>query len=108
MIDVLLGLLQIFDLHFVRLVFNLVIDYLITAGYLLPEQRAIWEQGYINIIGIISAAVFMAIWQYKAKHPTSTVKTTTQNKGRTVETVTSGVEAENVLEKYGGLTKETP
>lgn len=79
MIDVLIGILQLFDLHFLRLVFNLIIDYLITAGYLLPEQRAVWEQGYINIIGVVSAAVFMAIWQYKAKHPhTEKVEKTTK------------------------------
>lgn len=72
-----LGLIEFFDVAFLRLIFNLAIDYLISAGYLLPEQREQWVQGYAHIIGILGAVIFMAIWQHKGHKKTTVEKTDT-------------------------------
>ena len=49
---------------FLRLIFGLFIDLLIANGFLLPEQREVWTNGYTTIIGAIGAAVLLAIYQY--------------------------------------------
>lgn len=78
-----LGMVEFFDVAFLRLVFNLVIDYLIAAGYLLPEQREQWVQGYAHIIGILGAVIFMAIWQHKSHKKIVTTDSTTVIKDTT-------------------------
>jgi len=78
MLPPLLGIIEFFDVAFLRLVFNLIVDYLITTGYLLPEQREQWVQGSAHIIGLVAAVTFMAIWQHKGHKKTvaSTESTT--------------------------------
>jgi hypothetical protein len=55
---------EFIDVAFFRLIFNLLVDYLVATGYLLPEQRDQWVQGWAQLIGVAGAVVFMGIWQY--------------------------------------------
>jgi hypothetical protein len=64
MLSILLTLAEFIDSAFLRMLWVLFIDYLISAGYLLPEQRTLWEQSYINIIGVAGAMIFMGLWMH--------------------------------------------
>lgn len=61
-----LGFIEIFDTQFLRLVWALFVDYLISSGYLLPQQRQLWVDGYVNIVGAIGAIIFLGIWLHHA------------------------------------------
>jgi hypothetical protein len=55
MISILFTLLELVDAQFLRLLWVLFIDYLIATGYLLPEQRTVWVDGFVHIIGAAGA-----------------------------------------------------
>ncbi len=77
-------LIGFFDAGLLRLIFTLLVDYLITAGFLLPEQRQQWVDGWGHVIGIAGGVIFMAIWQYHShkkdllKQPVTITKTSTE------------------------------
>lgn len=56
--------LGFFDAAFIRLFWALLVDYLVSTGYLLPEQRQLWVDGYMNIVGAVGAIIFIAIWMH--------------------------------------------
>jgi drug/metabolite transporter (DMT)-like permease len=59
-----LVLVEFFDAAFLRLLWALVVDYLVTSGYLLPEQRQLWVEGYVHIVSAIGAILFIGIWMH--------------------------------------------
>jgi membrane associated rhomboid family serine protease len=79
-----LPFIEFIDAGLLRLIFNLLVDYLISAGYLLPTQRQQWVDGYAHILGIFGAVVFMAIWQWHSHKKDATKQqldvTVTENK----------------------------
>lgn len=86
--SMIMNLFSFFDLAFLRVIFNLIVDYLISTGYLLPQQRDQWVNGWSHIIGIIGAVIFMAIWQHQS-HKKEITKTTVSPAGlKTVEKTT--------------------
>jgi len=72
-----IAILEFFDVAFFRLFWALLIDYLIASGYLLPEQRQQWVEGYSHIIGVMGAVIFIAIWQYHSHKKDLATGTTT-------------------------------
>ncbi len=59
-----IGLIEFFDAGFLRLVWALLVDYLVSSGYLLPDQRQLWVEGYVHIVGAAGAILFVGIWMH--------------------------------------------
>lgn len=69
-------LVEFFDVGFFRLLWVLFVDYLVATGFLVPDQRQQWVEGWGHLIGVAGAVVFMAIWQYHShkKNTTATAE----------------------------------
>ena len=50
------------DTAFLRLLWSLFVDYLVSSGFLMPGQRQIWVDGYAHILGVAGAILFTGIW----------------------------------------------
>jgi len=74
-----LPLIEFFDAAFLRLVWALLVDYLIASGFLFPEQRQVWVEGYVHILNAIGSIIFIAIWLHHAnkKETVKNLQTTT-------------------------------
>lgn len=103
-------LLELLDAGLVRLFVSLFVDYLISTGFLLPQQRQQWVEGWAQIVGGAGALVFIAIWQYHSHKketlkvitqlPNQTTETTIENPTKIEDTTDAKVLHDSVLEKY--------
>lgn len=98
-----LSLLEFIDIGFMRYIFILCVDGLISGGYLMPEQREAWVNGWAHIVGLVGFVIFTAIWQHNShkKTVTTVIDKTEVPPTTVVTTETMNVETKpesNVLE----------
>jgi hypothetical protein len=69
---------------YIAFAIGMISDYLIARGYLMPEQRQLWVEGWIQIISAVSAGLLSVVllWhEFKVLHnkTTKTIVETTEN-----------------------------
>lgn len=77
---------EFIDAAFLRLVWALLVDYLVASGFLFPEQRQVWVEGYVHILNAIGSIVFIAIWLHHANKKEKLKNTSTITATQTIET----------------------